>query len=145
MNYRDKYFEENKSENGWYTCAKCGKKFRKKDIDVDHIVPQKLREADPFYSFDGLHNLQCLCKHCNRSKKDNTDGVIKTLVKHNAKRAFKKFKGAVTGIFKSDSKPKTKKTSATSKTKTATPKTSATSKTKTATPKTSAKQKSKLN
>ena len=121
MNYRDKYFEENKSENGWYTCAKCGKKFRKKDIDVDHIVPQKLRKKDKLYNFDGLHNLQCLCKHCNRSKKDNTDGVIKNLVTHNVKRVIKNLKGAVTSIFKDDSKTKiTAKNSATSKNKTST-------------------------
>ena len=62
MGYRDKHFEENKSNHGWYKCKRCGKSFRKEDIDVDHIIPQKY--GGPDNSF----NLQGLCKHCNRSK-----------------------------------------------------------------------------
>ena len=29
MGYRDDYFKENKSNHGWYTCAKCGRNCRK--------------------------------------------------------------------------------------------------------------------
>ena len=80
MDYREKWFAANKSDHGWYTCAKCGKKIRKKDVDIDHIFPQKYKE------FDSLANLQCLCKHCNRSKQAKLKGVPTNLVKHNAKR-----------------------------------------------------------
>ena len=41
---------------------KCGRKFRKGDMDIDHIIPQK------FGGQDSEWNLQCICKHCNRSK-----------------------------------------------------------------------------
>ena len=60
--YRKKAFENSQSNHGWYTCAKCGRKFRKEDMDVDHIVPQS-RGGD-----NSRYNLQLLCKHCNRSK-----------------------------------------------------------------------------
>lgn len=81
MNYREKWFAANKSDHGWYTCAKCGKKFHKCDIDIDHIVPQKYGGSDELY------NLQCMCKHCNRSKQAKLKGVASNLVKHNVKRA----------------------------------------------------------
>ncbi len=64
--YRSKAFINSNSNNGWYTCPKCGKKFRKKDIDVDHILP-KSKGGD-----DSRYNLQLLCYHCNRSKSANT-------------------------------------------------------------------------
>lgn len=66
-NYRDKYFDDNDSNYGWYTCVRCGKKLRKGDVDVDHIIPQ---------SYGGGHsenNLQCMCRTCNRSKRDDID------------------------------------------------------------------------
>lgn len=61
-NYRRTAFENSQSNHGWYTCAKCGRKFRKEDMDADHIVPQS-RGGD-----NSRYNLQLLCKHCNRSK-----------------------------------------------------------------------------
>ena len=69
MGYRDDYFndEKNKGNRGWYTCRHCGRKFRKGDVDIDHIIPQS-RGGD-----DSLDNLQCLCKHCNRSKGNRMD------------------------------------------------------------------------
>ena len=149
MEYREKFFTENESDHGWYTCAKCGKKFRKKDVDVDHIVPQHYRKK-PFeliYDFDGLNNLQCLCQHCNRSKQDKLDGVVTNVLKHNAKRALKKMTGAVTSVFKSRPKTKKKSTTAktpvTAKTKSTAAKTSATAKTKSTAAKTPATAKTK--
>ena len=65
VGYRDTYFNRNDAydnNNGWYTCKKCGRKFRKGDMDIDHIIPQK------FGGQDSEWNLQCICKHCNRSK-----------------------------------------------------------------------------
>lgn len=68
MSYRDKYFSkqgELDNNNGWYKCIKCGRNFRKGDMDIDHIIPQK------YGGPDSMLNLQCICKHCNRSKKAN--------------------------------------------------------------------------
>lgn len=133
MNYREKYFAENKSDHSWYTCAMCGKKIRKCDADVDHIIPQKHGGADELY------NLQCLCKHCNRSKQAKLKGVPTNLIKHNVKRVGKKIVESITTKLKPVSKPKSK----VAKIKTAVSKNTAT-KTKTNSIKTTAtKSKSK--
>ncbi|MBO5448690.1 MAG: HNH endonuclease [Ruminococcus sp.] len=71
--YRNRGFENVTSNHGWYTCTKCGKKFRKGDMDIDHILP-KSRGGD-----DSRDNLQCICKHCNRSKRDSTIDTKKDL------------------------------------------------------------------
>ena len=76
MGYRDTYFKNNDAydnNNGWYTCKKCGRKFRKGDMDIDHIIPQK------FGGSDSEWNLQCICKHCNRSKQASTRETPKDL------------------------------------------------------------------
>lgn len=65
-NYREKAFINASSNYGWYTCSNCGKKFRKADVDVDHIVPKSLDGSNSRY------NLQILCVHCNRSKQADT-------------------------------------------------------------------------
>jgi 5-methylcytosine-specific restriction endonuclease McrA len=91
LGYREDWFKENKSDHGWYTCAKCGKKIRKADADIDHIIPQKHGGSDKLY------NLQCLCKHCNRSKQARV-GLKETttdLAKTNGKRVIKSVKFAV--------------------------------------------------
>lgn len=67
MGYRDNWFNENESNHGWYTCVRCGKKLRKGDVDIDHIIPQNRGGSD------NINNLQCMCKHCNRSKQDDLD------------------------------------------------------------------------
>lgn len=61
-NYRKDYIENNPSNHGWYTCVRCKRKMRKGDMDIDHIIPQSKGGSD------SLYNLQCMCKHCNRSK-----------------------------------------------------------------------------
>lgn len=66
MGYRDNYFNNNSSNYGWYTCVRCGRKFRKGDIDIDHIIPQSKGGSNSEW------NLQCMCKHCNRSKQADT-------------------------------------------------------------------------
>jgi len=63
--YRDDWFDNNEGNHGWYTCVRCGRSFRKGDIDIDHIIPQSYGDSD------NLNNLQCMCKHCNRSKQDD--------------------------------------------------------------------------
>ena len=61
-NYRKTGLETNVSNYGWYECVHCHKKFRKGDIEIDHIIPRsKGGTNDP-------KNLQCLCVYCNRSK-----------------------------------------------------------------------------
>ena len=65
MGYRKNYFDLNDrydNNHGWYKCIKCGRSFRKGDMDIDHIIPQKYGGSDSEY------NLQCVCYHCNRSK-----------------------------------------------------------------------------
>lgn len=80
-NYRKNYLDNNPSNYGWYTCVKCKKSFRKGDIDIDHILPQK------YGGGDGLDNLQCLCKHCNRSKGADLRDTPGDYVSHNYNRA----------------------------------------------------------
>lgn len=86
MSYRDEWFKHNESNHGWYTCAKCGKKIRKADADIDHIIPQKYGGSDK------LFNLQCLCKHCNRSKQASMKDTVPDLAKTNSQRAVKAVK-----------------------------------------------------
>lgn len=87
-NYRQAWCDENKSNHGWYTCAKCGKKLRKGDADIDHILPQK------YGGSDNLRNLQCLCKHCNRSKQADLRDTVPDFVRNNVGRAKKKIFGS---------------------------------------------------
>ncbi|MBR1646436.1 MAG: HNH endonuclease, partial [Selenomonadaceae bacterium] len=89
-NYREEWFKHNPSDHGWYTCAKCGKKVRKADMDVDHIIPQKYGGAD------ALFNLQGLCKHCNRSKQADLSDTVPDLAKANAKLVVKSVKFGAT-------------------------------------------------
>ena len=94
MGYRENWFKENKSDHGWYTCAKCGKKLRKSDVDIDHILPQK------YVKIDHPSNLQCLCQHCNRSKQARV-GIKETggdLVKANGKRVVKSLRYAAESV-----------------------------------------------
>ena len=86
MNYRELWFANNPSDHGWYTCAECGKKIRKADVDIDHIVPQK------YGGKDKLYNLQCLCKHCNRSKQASLGDTLPDLYTTNKNRAVKAVK-----------------------------------------------------
>lgn len=72
-NYREKAFNTSDSNRGWYACAHCGKMFRKRDMDADHIIPQKHGGTNH------RENLQLLCVHCNRSKRDSMDDTEKDL------------------------------------------------------------------
>lgn len=62
MSYRKDYFDSHKTHGGWHKCPECGKSFRKSDMDVDHIIPQK------YGGPDSLWNLQAMCRHDNRVK-----------------------------------------------------------------------------
>ncbi len=80
MGYRDEYFKANRSEHGWYECVRCGRKLRKGDADIDHILPKK------YGGGDGLDDLQCLCRHCNRSKQDSLRNTAPDYLGNNARR-----------------------------------------------------------
>lgn len=69
MGYREKWFKNNPSFMGKYRCVQCGGWFKKSEIDIDHIIPQS------YGGSDDLYNLQAMCKHCNRSKQNNLNGV----------------------------------------------------------------------
>lgn len=72
-NYRKKCFENSESNNGWYTCARCGRSFRASNMDVDHIIPQSRGGSN------SRDNLQLLCQHCNRSKGNDMDDTYDDL------------------------------------------------------------------
>lgn len=70
----------------WYKCAHCGKWCGRpggegasipdnEKMEVDHIKPWSMGGSDE------LHNLQALCKPCNRNKSNNSTFAddIKTL------------------------------------------------------------------
>lgn len=63
--YRKTALANTPSNNGWYECPKCGRKFRARQMDADHIVPQSK------YGSNARENMQMLCAHCNRSKQDD--------------------------------------------------------------------------
>lgn len=82
-NYRKKWFDYNPPVFGKYRCSHCGGWFKKEDIDIDHIVPQKYGGSDE------LFNLQPLCKHCNRSKQANLNKTAPDLVENVVKLGVK--------------------------------------------------------
>ena len=89
--YRDTYFDNNPGNYGWYTCVRCGRKFRKGDIDIDHIIPQNRGGGDSEF------NLQCMCKHCNRSKKDDMGDTVPDLMRSTRRIAEREIKGSFLG------------------------------------------------
>jgi len=74
-NYRQRGLENTPSNYGWYKCVKCGKSFRKGDMDIDHILPKKRGGENT------RENLQCICKHCNRSKGADASDTAKDLAR----------------------------------------------------------------
>lgn len=55
-----------RTSDGKYICPKCQKTYSLSEMDADHIVP-KSKGGDNY-----VGNLQLICKHCNRSKQDDT-------------------------------------------------------------------------
>lgn len=64
MGYRETYFNNTPSFMGKYQCVSCKQWFDKSDIDVDHRISKRNGGTDDLY------NLQAMCKHCNRSKRE---------------------------------------------------------------------------
>ncbi|MBR1771797.1 MAG: HNH endonuclease [Lachnospiraceae bacterium] len=73
--YRKIGLDNAESNHGWYTCVKCERSFREGDMDIDHIIPQSKGGDSTRY------NLQCICKHCNRSKRDDTSETAQDLAR----------------------------------------------------------------
>lgn len=69
MGYRETYFNNTPSIMGKYRCVRCGGLFPKSEIDVDHRISKRMGGTDDLY------NLQAMCKHCNRSKRDKSSGT----------------------------------------------------------------------
>ena len=84
MGYREKWFQNNKPVMGRYYCVECNHWFAKSEVDIDHIIPQSKGGTDD------LWNLQCMCKHCNRSKQDKLNGVPSDLAINIGKNIIKK-------------------------------------------------------
>lgn len=75
--YRNKTLANAPSNYGWYTCARCGKKFRRSQVDVDYIIPRS-KGGD-----NSRYNLQILCQHCNRSKQNDMKDTADDLERRN--------------------------------------------------------------
>ena len=94
-NYRQSWFDDNQSNHGWYTCVRCGKKLRKGDVDIDHIIPQSRGGRD------NRDNLQCMCRHCNRSKRDSVGvDTIRDYSRNVAKNTSKDARSMFGKLFK---------------------------------------------
>ena len=63
--YRELWFKNNKPNLfGKYRCVSCGGFFNKTEIEIDHRIPKRKGGTDD------LWNLQPMCRHCNRSKRE---------------------------------------------------------------------------
>lgn len=95
MDYRKLWFDNNKPNpiNRKYRCVSCGHYFSKKDITIDHIIPQSRLAYLPVK--DVLINLQPMCRSCNSSKGNRMrgTGIMGDLVRNTVKTAFKQATG----------------------------------------------------
>lgn len=81
MGYREKWFQHHRPNIfGKYRCVRCGGWFRKDQIEIDHRIPKRDGGTDD------LWNLQPMCRHCNRSKRDRQSNIetASTLVRATA-------------------------------------------------------------
>lgn len=56
-----------------YRCSICCKRFRKAELDVDHIIPVRLG-VDPF----DKRNLRVLCRACHKAKTRLDEDALRT-------------------------------------------------------------------
>lgn len=74
MGYREEFFKHTEGihvpfkKGTFYRCVNCGGLFPKSEIDVDHRISKR------YGGTDDLWNLQAMCKHCNRSKRERSSG-----------------------------------------------------------------------
>ena len=82
MGYREDFFKANPGtkipgKRGLcWRCVNCGGWFPKSEIDVDHRISRRLGGTDDVW------NLQSMCKHCNRSKRERSSSgeIAQTVV-----------------------------------------------------------------
>ena len=82
MGYREDFFKANPGtkipgKRGLcWRCINCGGWFPKSEIDVDHRIAKRLGGTDDIW------NLQSMCKHCNRSKRERSSSgeIAQTVV-----------------------------------------------------------------
>ena len=67
MGYREEFFKHNQGIYGVWFCARCRKRLKKSEVEVDHIWPQS--KSGPDHHF----NLQSLCRPCNRKKSNKVN------------------------------------------------------------------------
>jgi len=65
--FRKAVLEKYEEEGSWFTCAHCGKRFKKSGVQADHVIP---RTNGGSFSID---NGQVLCIKCNQIKNDSED------------------------------------------------------------------------
>ena len=65
--FRKVVLEKYEEEDGWFTCAHCGKRFKKSEVQADHVIP---RTNGGSFSID---NGQVLCIKCNQIKNDSEE------------------------------------------------------------------------
>ena len=65
--FRKAVLEKYEEEGGWFTCAHCGKRFKKSEVQADHVIP---RTNGGSFSID---NGQVLCIKCNQIKNDSEE------------------------------------------------------------------------
>lgn len=73
--YKAKYFKHNKGVfHEIYFCAQCGRKLKRTQVEVDHIIP-----ISKWYGPNRLFNCVATCLPCNRRKsaKVNKKFIIK--------------------------------------------------------------------
>lgn len=82
-NYRDCFFKQQKGIFGTkiYICAYCGKFLKRRNVQVDHIIPVYKAKTNFFYrnllsirgikNVNDIRNLTASCKKCNCKKSAN--------------------------------------------------------------------------
>lgn len=75
--YRQRFFDENK---GPYHCAYCGRRLKRDQIEVDHLIPVSQAKSDVkvrtwlhlcgITNVNDNKNLVSSCQRCNRKKSD---------------------------------------------------------------------------
>jgi len=91
MGYREKWFDAHKPRFGKYRCVRCGGWFSKDKIEIDHRIPKRRGGTDDIW------NLQPMCRHCNRAKRErNTKGeMASTIIRATANGALGKALGGM--------------------------------------------------
>ena len=108
--FRQNVISNTKSDNGWYTCPICKKKFRAKDGEADHIGPKSKGGTN------ATSNGQFICKSCNRSKRADTSNTNKDLARRQEELRKQKqediaYLKAVQQVLDDEDKKKNKKSS----------------------------------